>query len=58
MIVIDKTRLPPGQVLRAVDGYQKLGIEVPANTRTEHEYLCVNRILATAVVEVIRYGEL
>ena len=58
MMVIDTTRLPTGQVLRAVDGYQKLGIEVPANARTEHEYLCLNRIPATAVVEVIGHGEL
>lgn len=58
MIVIDLTRLPARQVLCAVDAYQKLGIEVPANARNEHEYLCLNGIPAAAVMREIGCGDL
>ncbi len=58
MMVIDTARLPARQVLHAVDAYQTLSIKVPAIARNGHEYLCVNRIPATAVIREIGFGEL
>ncbi len=57
MMVIGSVLLPAGQVLRAVDAYRELGIQVPAIACNKHEYLCMNRIPAVAVTRIVRYRQ-